>query len=156
MTENAGYSGDIEKLTQLVKTYAPHDGSFELPIKGARVSHIDPSPISGIAHAGLCIVAQWSKRVFLGNKKTYEYDRSRMVVYSMTLPIEGPVLQASLHEPYLCLVLDITPKKNYRTGFKGFSAWCSRGTGCWQYPCGAFRRKNHCCRCSVDGVGKES
>ena len=114
MVENTDHLSEIDKLAQLVKAYAPHDGGFDLSIKGVRVfrtSQVDPKPIGVIAQAGLCIIAQGAKRVLLGDEKTYEYDRSRMVVYSMTLPVEARVLQASRSEPYLCLVLDIAPQK---------------------------------------------
>lgn len=121
-SDNVENSTEIEKLTKLVQAYAPHDGSFELPISGVRIfrgSRIDPHPISIVSQAGVCIVAQGAKRIILGDR-IYEYDRSRMVVYSMALPVEARVVQASRSEPYLCLVLDITPQKISELALKVF------------------------------------
>jgi AraC-like DNA-binding protein len=56
----------------------------------------------------VCIVAQGSKRVILGDR-IYEYDPRRYLVVSVDVPIIGEIVHASDDEPYLCLRLDLDP-----------------------------------------------
>ena len=44
-------------------------------------------------------------------QEVYEYDPSRMLVYSVALPVAAQVTQASYSEPYLALRLDLEPQK---------------------------------------------
>ena len=41
----------------------------------------------------------------------YEYDATRMIVFSVALPVAGQVTQASPSQPYLALKLDLDPHK---------------------------------------------
>jgi AraC-like DNA-binding protein len=58
----------------------------------------------------LCIAAQGAKTVIVG-KETYDYDASRMIVFSVALPIASQISRASFSEPYLSLRLDLDPRK---------------------------------------------
>jgi AraC-like DNA-binding protein len=58
----------------------------------------------------LCIAAQGAKSVIVG-QDVYEYDASRMIVFSVALPIASQITQASRSEPYLALRLDLEPQK---------------------------------------------
>lgn len=58
----------------------------------------------------LCIVPQGAKSVLLG-EKVYEYDGTRMLVFSVDLPVAGQVTRASAAEPYLGFRLDLDPAK---------------------------------------------
>ncbi len=58
----------------------------------------------------LSIIAQGAKTVIVG-EKVYEYDASRMLVYSVALPVAAQVTRASRTEPYLALRLDLEPQK---------------------------------------------
>jgi AraC-like DNA-binding protein len=58
----------------------------------------------------LCIIAQGAKSVMLG-QEVYEYDSSRMLIFSVDLPVAGIVTRASRSEPYLGFRLDIDPHK---------------------------------------------
>jgi hypothetical protein len=58
----------------------------------------------------LCVVAQGAKTVIVG-QEVYEYDQSRMLVFSVALPITAQITQASHSEPYLALRLDLDPHK---------------------------------------------
>ncbi len=101
------------KLARLLAAYAPHDGSFELRIPGVhaiRVSRLEPRSVRAIRSASLCIAAQGAKSVIVG-QDVYEYDASRMIVFSVTLPMAAQVTQASFAEPYLTLKLDLDPRK---------------------------------------------
>jgi AraC-like DNA-binding protein len=58
----------------------------------------------------LCIVAQGAKSVTLG-PEVYEYDASRMLIFSVDMPVAARVTRASRFEPYLGLRLDLDPQK---------------------------------------------
>jgi AraC-like DNA-binding protein len=58
----------------------------------------------------LCIIAQGAKTVIVG-EEVYEYNPSRMLVFSVALPIAAQVTQASHSQPYLALRLDLDPLK---------------------------------------------
>ena len=44
-------------------------------------------------------------------QEVYEYDASRMLIFSVDLPVASQVTQASHAEPYLCFRLDLDPHK---------------------------------------------
>ncbi|MGB2678578.1 MAG: AraC family transcriptional regulator [Candidatus Acidiferrum sp.] len=104
---------DTTELARLIAAYAPHDGSFELRIPGLTVSRASRTNTE-CAHAlrlpSLCFIAQGAKTVIIG-EEVYEYDPSRMLVFSVALPVAAQVTQASYSEPYLALRLDLDPHK---------------------------------------------
>ena len=104
---------DVVRLASLIRAYTPHDGRFELSIPGVhaiRVSRTNPELVHALQQPALCIVAQGAKSVLLG-QEVYEYDASRMLVYSVDLPVAAQVTRASPSEPYLCFKLDLDPHK---------------------------------------------
>jgi AraC-like DNA-binding protein len=104
---------DASKLARLIAAYAPHDGSFELRIPGlraSRFSRINRECVHALRLPSLCIVAQGTKTVIVG-QEVYEYDASRMIVFSVALPVAAQITQASHSEPYLALKLDLDPHK---------------------------------------------
>ena len=58
----------------------------------------------------MCIAAQGAKTFIVG-QDVFEYDASRMIVFSVALPVAAQVTQASHSEPYLALKLDLDPHK---------------------------------------------
>jgi AraC-like DNA-binding protein len=101
------------KLAKLIAAYAPHDGSFELPIPGllvSRLSRVNKECVHALRVSSLCIVAQGAKTVIVGDE-VYEYDASQMIVFSVALPVAAQVTQASPAEPYLSLRLELEPRK---------------------------------------------
>ncbi len=58
----------------------------------------------------LCIIAQGAKSVIVGDE-VYEYDASRMIVFSVALPVASQVTRASHSEPYLALKLDLDARR---------------------------------------------
>jgi AraC-like DNA-binding protein len=64
----------------------------------------------GVQHSAVCIVAQGAKSVMVG-REIYEYDPSRMIVFSVDMPVASQVTRASLSEPFLSLRLDLDPQK---------------------------------------------
>ncbi len=104
---------DTAKLARLIAAYAPHDGSFELRIPGlhaSRFSRVNRECVHALRVSSLCIVAQGAKTVIVGDE-VYEYDASRMIVFSVALPVAAQVTRASHSEPYLSLRLDLDPHK---------------------------------------------
>ena len=101
------------KLARLIAAYAPHDGSFELRIPGlhaSRSSRTNRECVHALRLPSLCIIAQGAKTIIVG-EEVYEYDASRMIVFSVALPVAAQVTQASHSEPYLALKLDLDPHK---------------------------------------------
>ena len=104
---------DTAKLARLIAAYAPHDGSFELRVPGlyaSRFSRTNRECVHALRMPCLSIIAQGAKTVIVG-QQVYEYDPSRMLVYSVALPVAAQVTQASHSEPYLALRLDLDPLK---------------------------------------------
>jgi AraC-like DNA-binding protein len=103
----------VERLGRLLAAYAPHDGSFELGIRGlhaSRMSRANMECFHTLRLPCLCIIAQGAKTVIVG-QDVYEYDASRMLVFSVALPIASQVTQASASQPYLGFKLDLDPQK---------------------------------------------
>lgn len=104
---------DMARLTRQLLAHAPFDGTFDLRLPGVHVSkasRIEKEMHHAVMQPALCMVAQGAKRVILG-KEIYEYDASRMLVYSVDVPITAQVTQASLDAPYLGLRLDLDPAR---------------------------------------------
>jgi len=104
---------DTAELARLIAAYAPHDGSFELRIPGlhaSRFSRINSECVHALRLPSLCIVAQGAKTVIVGHE-VYEYDSSRMIVFSVALPVAAQITQASQSDPYLGLTLDLDAHK---------------------------------------------
>ena len=104
---------DMTTLARLLAAYAPHDGSFELAVPGLHASRFSRAN-TGCFHAirlpSLCIVAQGAKTTIVG-QEVYAYDASRMIVFSVALPVASQITQASHSEPYLAFKLDLDPHK---------------------------------------------
>lgn len=104
---------DLARLAQLLQAYAPHDGSHELRVPGVyavRASRINAELFHSVYKPSLCIVAQGAKSLFLGSE-VYEYDASRMLVFSVELPVSSQVTQASYAKPFLGLKLNLDPQQ---------------------------------------------
>jgi AraC-like DNA-binding protein len=111
---------DLARLAELIKLYAPHDGSFELRIPGLwvfRLSRVYPELAHSVQHPSLCVIAQGAKTVTVGADK-YEYNESRMIVYSVDLPVAAQVTRATPAEPYLGLKLVLDPNQIARLVLK--------------------------------------
>lgn len=65
-------------------------------------------PTPAVYEASLCLIAQGSKRVSLGEDSLI-YDASRYLLVSVDLPLVGHVLEASEQAPYLCCKVDLDP-----------------------------------------------
>jgi len=104
---------DTGKLARRIAAYAPHDGVFDLSIPGlhaSRYSRIHADCVHALHLPALCIIVQGAKSVIVG-EEVYEYDTTRMLVFSVALPVAAQVTQASYSEPYLGFRLDLDPHK---------------------------------------------
>jgi len=106
-------NGATANLARLIAAYAPHDGSFDLRIPGAhasRYSRVNYECVHALSVPSLCIAAQGVKTVIVGDE-VFEYDASRMIVFSVALPVAAQITEASAAEPYLALRLDLEPHR---------------------------------------------
>lgn len=103
----------LARLARLLLAHAPQDGSFATCIPGVhaiRASHTSAELVHGLHRPALCIVAQGAKTVMLGDE-SYEYDPSRMMIFSLDLPIAAMIRQASVAAPYLSFRLDFDQQR---------------------------------------------
>ena len=104
---------DRAKLAELINRYAPDDGYYDLPLPGVHLLKASSDTMQAarsMTKPGVCIVAQGAKRVIIGDD-VFEYDNSRMAVYSTEVPVSAKIIKASQKEPYLCLAVDLEPQK---------------------------------------------
>jgi AraC-like DNA-binding protein len=112
----------IERLRRILEAYAPHDGVFDLAIKGAhaiRRSRVSDELSHIVQDSSLCLVAQGAKRVILG-REAYEYDSSKMIVFSVDVPVASQLVRASIDQPFLCLKIDLDLKRVGDLALKAF------------------------------------
>src|SRR6267154_6324421 len=113
ISRNAVNELESADLACRIAAYAPHDGTFDLSIPGlhvSRFSRINASCAHAIQLPALCLIVRGAKTVIVGDE-VYEYDTSRMIVFSVALPVAAQVTRASQTEPYLSLRLDLDPHK---------------------------------------------
>ena len=68
------------------------------------------TPTPAVYEASLCIIAQGSKRVSIGEHSVV-YDAAHYLLVSVDLPLVGHVLDASPERPYLCCKIDLDAAK---------------------------------------------
>ncbi len=66
------------------------------------------TPTPAVYEASLCLIAQGSKHVSLGERSVI-YDAAHYLVVSVDLPLVGHVIDASAERPYLCCKIDLDP-----------------------------------------------
>ncbi|KVH09398.1 AraC family transcriptional regulator [Burkholderia anthina] len=101
------------RLAALIAAYAPHDGMFDLPLRGMRIARACAPPAQwshGVHHACLSIVGQGAKSMRVGDD-TYTIDASRMLVATADLPVTGRVTRANPAEPFLYVQLALDPHR---------------------------------------------
>jgi len=98
----------ITELAQLIGRHAPRSGVSSTAVKCLSLIRADQTsePVPAVYEASLCLIAQGSKRVSIGNDSVV-YDASRYLLVSMDLPLVGHVLEASRDVPYLCCKIDL-------------------------------------------------
>jgi AraC-like DNA-binding protein len=107
--EEVPQAQNLARLAELLAKHAPYDGSFPLRVPGVhaiRRSVVTGEMVRATVSPALCIVAQGEKIVVLG-RESYTYDASRMIAYSVELPVAAQIVRASAREPFLALKLDL-------------------------------------------------
>ena len=103
------YEGSVrrkEELAQVIERFVKQDGTYETLIPSLCFIHSSgmSEPVYSVYEPSLCIVAQGSKVVMLG-QEGYWYDPTSYLVASVHLPITGQVVEATPETPYLSLQL---------------------------------------------------
>jgi AraC-like DNA-binding protein len=100
---------DREELAERIARAVPEDGTVQ-PLKGLYLSRVSLplQPLHGVLEPSLCVVAQGSKEVLLGESR-YRYDPAHYLLASVELPTISRVLEASREGPYLSLRLELPP-----------------------------------------------
>lgn len=95
-----------EQLVQMIERFAKQDGTHETLIPALRFTRSSRAsePVYSVYEPSLCVVAQGSKLVMLG-QESYRYDPNSYLVASVHLPITGQVMEAAPETPYLSLQL---------------------------------------------------
>ena len=112
----------LARLAELLAAQRPYDGSFPLRVPGVhaiRRSTVSRDMVRATVSPALCIVAQGAKVVVLG-REVYAYDASRMIAYSVELPVAAQIVRASHREPFLALKLDLHGYKIAELSLKVF------------------------------------
>src|SRR5213595_889036 len=100
---------DSEELVERIARAVPEDGTVQ-PLKGLYLSRVSlpRQPLHGVLEPSLCVIAQGSKEVLLGDSR-YRYDSAHYLLASVELPTISRVLEASKEQPYLSLRLELPP-----------------------------------------------
>jgi AraC-like DNA-binding protein len=100
---------DQEELAERIALALPRDGTAE-PQPGVfyyRVSCCG-EPIHGVIEPSLCVIAQGSKELLLGEER-FRYDAANYLISTIGLPAVGRIAEASPERPYLSLRLALDP-----------------------------------------------
>lgn len=99
------------QIGELLLSKAPTEGIHSTSIPGVEVFRMD-SPSNSVCtvyEPALCLIAQGSKTVQLGDKEIF-YGPLTYMVSTVELPVTGQVVDASEEEPYLAIKITIDPK----------------------------------------------
>ncbi|WP_166363804.1 AraC family transcriptional regulator [Pseudomonas akapageensis] len=98
------------ELAGLISRHTVTSGIFDTAVQALFLSRYDEciQSFPTLAQPALCIMAQGSKEVRLG-EETYRYDALNYMVVSVSMPISGRLLEARPDYPSLAIRLDIDP-----------------------------------------------
>src|SRR5579863_8219766 len=98
-----------EELVERIERAMRADGTIE-PLRGLHLSRssFPFKPLHSVLEPSLCVIAQGSKEVLLGDSR-YRYDPSQYLLATVELPRVSQVLKASPERPYLALRLELAP-----------------------------------------------
>src|SRR6266487_5822252 len=100
---------DREELVERIGRAMREDGTTQ-PLPGLHLarSSLPLKPLHSVLEPSLCVIAQGSKEVLLGDSR-YRYDPSQYLLATVELPRVSQVLEASKERPYLSLRLELAP-----------------------------------------------
>jgi AraC-like DNA-binding protein len=98
-----------EELVERISRAIREDGVSQ-PLQGLHLGRLSAplEQIHGVLEPSLCVIAQGSKEVLLGDSR-YRYDPFHYLLATMDLPTVGRVVEASRERPYLSLRLELPP-----------------------------------------------
>ncbi|MEH3039433.1 MAG: AraC family transcriptional regulator [Sphingomonas paucimobilis] len=98
----------IAQLSALIDRHVGGTGICSTAMPRVSLIRADAAstPTPAVYEASLCIIAQGSKRVSIGERSVV-YDAAHYLLVSVDLPLVGHVLDASPERPYLCCKIDI-------------------------------------------------
>jgi len=98
----------IAELSALIHRHVVGTGicSTAMPHVSLIRADAPSTPTPAVYEASLCIIAQGSKRVSIGEHSVV-YDAAHHLLVSVDLPLVGHVLDASPERPYLCCKIDL-------------------------------------------------
>ena len=98
----------IAELSALIDRHVVGTGicSTAMPRVSLIRADAPSTPTPAVYEASLCIIAQGSKRVSIGEHSVV-YDAAHYLLVSVDLPLVGHVLDASPERPYLCCKIDL-------------------------------------------------
>lgn len=106
------WDSEPSELAILVERMTRRDGTFPTawaPLNLYR-SSVTSKPIHWVYKPSLCLIAQSSKQVMLG-ESVLCYDPSHFLLVAVDLPVTSQVAEATPNAPYLSLSLDIDPQE---------------------------------------------
>ncbi len=117
---------DQRELASRIGRWLPNDGNTEIqPGVFLYRSSSTEQRVYSVAGPCLCVIAQGSKEVLLGENR-FRYDPAKYLISTMELPVSGRVVEASAEVPYLSLrlVLDqaIVTSVMVEAGYSGTAA----------------------------------
>ena len=97
-------------LVELIERQTRMDGNYPTAIRGLTLyRHGKPSaPTTVLYEPALCVIAQGSKRVLLGDRE-YRYDAARYLLIAADVPATARIVSATAQTPYLALKLILDP-----------------------------------------------
>ncbi len=97
------------ELVERIAAALPADGSIE-PLPGLSLARrsAPQEPLHGLFKPTLCVIAQGSKEVLLGDSR-YRYDPLHYLLVTVELPTVTQVVDASKERPYLSFSLELSP-----------------------------------------------
>lgn len=100
----------MPELAVALERLTGRDGAYPTAIAPLKLFRFSAplEPIHGVYKPSLCVVAQGSKQVILG-EDVLVYDPVRFLLVAVDLPVVSQVIDASADAPYLSLSLDIDP-----------------------------------------------
>jgi AraC-like DNA-binding protein len=100
----------IAELAQAIERHVAGPGLCATAMPRLSLVHADQPviPMPVIYEAGLCLIAQGSNRVSIGDHSVV-YDAAHYLVVSVDMPLVCNITEASADKPYLCCKIDFDP-----------------------------------------------
>jgi len=95
-------------LAKSIAKWTGNENQIDTAIPGLRLSRWETptDPTSYTLKSSICLIAQGSKRVLLG-EETYVYDATSFLISSVDLPVMANIIEATNEKPYLGLILEL-------------------------------------------------